>query len=120
MRIRSICAWALAATLSANTALAQTGIYALFTGANLDTTPSTATQIFGPTFGFLATFPHPYCSSAATSAVSCSTAAASSASTVSSAPRRRETSLHQPPTLRRVSARLRQLQNHRAQCHPPR
>jgi hypothetical protein len=59
MRIRSICAWALAATLSANTALAQTGIYALFTGANLDTTPSTATQIFGPTFGFYGDIPTP-------------------------------------------------------------
>jgi hypothetical protein len=59
MRIWSICAWALAAALSAKTASAQAGIYALFTGANLDTTPSTSTQIFGPTFGFYGDFPTP-------------------------------------------------------------
>jgi hypothetical protein len=64
MRIWSSCAWALAAVLSAvvlsaKPASAQTGIYALFTGANLDTTTSTAIQIFGPTLGFYADLPTP-------------------------------------------------------------
>ena len=59
MRIWSICAWALAAAISTTTVSAQTGIYALFTGANLDSTPSSATQVFGPTFGFYGDLPTP-------------------------------------------------------------
>jgi hypothetical protein len=73
MKFLSICICALAAVLSAKTASAQAGVYALFTGANLDTTqttlvngtsPSTittnvTTQIFGPTFGLYGDLPTP-------------------------------------------------------------
>jgi hypothetical protein len=59
MSIWSFCAWALAAVLSIGAASAQTGIYALFTGANLDSTPSSATHIFGPTLGFYGDLPTP-------------------------------------------------------------
>ena len=75
MKFLSICACALAAVLSAKAASAQVGVYALFTGANLDTTettiitgppPSTttataniATKLFGPTLGFYGDIPTP-------------------------------------------------------------
>jgi hypothetical protein len=64
MRIGSICAWAFAAVLSApsfaaQTAFAQGGIYALFTGADLDSTPASATQIYGPTLGLYGDLPTP-------------------------------------------------------------
>jgi hypothetical protein len=68
------CAWAIAALLTAPTflcarpAAAQAGAYALFTGAHLDTTQTTAsstttttvaTGIYGPTFGIYANLPIP-------------------------------------------------------------
>ena len=68
MTIWRMCAWALAGLLSAKIASAQVGAYALFTGANLDltqtsglppTTTTTATKIYGPTFGFYADIPIP-------------------------------------------------------------
>lgn len=73
MRFSIIYVWPLAALLSANTASAQAGFYALFTGANLDTTettlntsppPSTTTanvttKLFGPTLGFYGDIPTP-------------------------------------------------------------
>jgi len=72
MKCLSICACALATALSAKTASAQAGIYALFTGANLDTTQQTVTtsppsvttanvttQLFGPTLGFYGDIPTP-------------------------------------------------------------
>ena len=49
MKFLSICVWTLAAVLSAKTASAQAGIYALFTGANLDTTQTTlGANIYSP------------------------------------------------------------------------
>jgi hypothetical protein len=68
MTIWRIGAWALAGLLSATIASAQVGAYALFTGANLDlpqtsglppTTTTTATKIYGPTFGLYADLPIP-------------------------------------------------------------
>jgi hypothetical protein len=72
MKFLSICACALATILSAKTASAQAGFYALFTGANLDNTqtsqpnvslPSTSitttTQLFGPTLGIYGDIPTP-------------------------------------------------------------
>jgi hypothetical protein len=59
MKFLSICACALAAVLSAKTASAQAGVYALFTGASLDTTSTTATHLFGPTLGFYGDIPTP-------------------------------------------------------------
>ena len=68
MKFLSICACAIAAGLSAKTASAQAGIYALFTGANLDTTQTTgsapntanvATKLYGPTFGLYGDIPTP-------------------------------------------------------------
>jgi hypothetical protein len=71
MKFLSIGVWTLAAALCAKTASAQAGFYALFTGANLDTTQSTldtgppigvtttnvTTQLFGPTLGFYGDLP---------------------------------------------------------------
>jgi hypothetical protein len=70
-----ICTLALAAALTASFASAQTGVYALFTGANLDvpqsieatpvTSPPTftnstvTTRIYGPTLGIYANLPIP-------------------------------------------------------------
>ncbi|HUD21713.1 MAG TPA: hypothetical protein VMQ60_02615 [Acidobacteriaceae bacterium] len=72
MKFLGICACALAAALSAKTASAQAGIYALFTGANLDNTQTTqpivsqpsissttTTQLFGPTLGIYGDIPTP-------------------------------------------------------------
>ena len=69
MKFLSLCVCTLAAALSA-TASAQVGIYALFTGANLDTTQTTgtppsvttsnvSTKLFGPTLGFYGDLPTP-------------------------------------------------------------
>jgi len=54
-----MCALPLAVLFSAKVATAQVGGYALFTGADLDTTSTTTTRIYGPTFGFYADFPTP-------------------------------------------------------------
>ena len=72
MKFLSICVWTLAAALSAKTVSAQAGVYALFTGANLDniqttqpivsqpsTTATTTTKLFGPTLGFYGDIPTP-------------------------------------------------------------
>jgi hypothetical protein len=72
MKFLSICACTLATVLSAKTASAQAGFYALFTGANLDTTQTTeiisppssttaniTTKLFGPTLGIYGDFPTP-------------------------------------------------------------
>jgi hypothetical protein len=73
LKFLSIYVCILAAALSAKTASAQAGVYALFTGANLDTTQTTettgppptetatnvTTQLFGPTLGFYGDFPTP-------------------------------------------------------------
>jgi hypothetical protein len=59
MTIWRMCSWAVAVLLSARIASAQAGVYALFTGANLDTTPSTSTRIYGPAFGLYADLPVP-------------------------------------------------------------
>jgi hypothetical protein len=69
MKFFSICLLALTAALSAKAASAQAGVYALFTGANLDTTQTTGsspgtttnvtTQLFGPTLGFYGDLPMP-------------------------------------------------------------
>jgi hypothetical protein len=75
MKLRHICTLVLSSLLSAKAATAQAGIYALFTGADLDTSstvisspitsPSTftsnttTTMIYGPTFGLYADFPTP-------------------------------------------------------------
>ena len=52
-------ALAVAVLLLARTASAQAGVYALFTGANLDPANTNSTKIYGPTFGLYANFPMP-------------------------------------------------------------
>jgi hypothetical protein len=79
MKLRHACTLALAAVaalfFSSQTASAQAGVYALFTGAHLDTTQATentpvtspptytdttvATSVYGPTFGLYADLPTP-------------------------------------------------------------
>ena len=73
MKFSSICIWTLAAALSAKAVSAQAGVYALFTGANLDTTQTSlttgsppsvtttnvTTKLFGPTLGFYGDLPTP-------------------------------------------------------------
>jgi hypothetical protein len=72
MKLRHACTLALTALaallFSANSASAQAGVYALFTGAHLDTTQVTAsspttttiaTGVYGPTFGLYADLPTP-------------------------------------------------------------
>jgi hypothetical protein len=70
MKLWSIGVCTLAAALSAKPASAQVGAYALFTGANLDTTQTTgtppsvtttniSTKLFGPTLGFYGDLPTP-------------------------------------------------------------
>jgi hypothetical protein len=72
MKFLSICACVLATVLSTKTVSAQAGFYALFTGANFDTTqttytvspPSTTTanvttQLYGPTLGIYGDIPTP-------------------------------------------------------------
>jgi len=56
--ILRVCALSVA-LLSCAVANAQAGVYALFTGANLDPTGATSTRIYGPTFGLYADFPTP-------------------------------------------------------------
>ena len=53
-------ACALAALLSAQTACAQAGVYALFTGAHLDPATAATTGVYGPTFGMYADFGTPF------------------------------------------------------------
>jgi len=75
MKLRHAYTLALATLLSAKSACAQAGVYALFSGAHLDTTHATentpvtspptytdttvATGIYGPTFGLYADLPTP-------------------------------------------------------------
>jgi hypothetical protein len=58
MRLK-LCACFVAVLFSSVTAWSQAGVYVLFTGANLDSSNTVSTRIYGPTFGLYANFPTP-------------------------------------------------------------
>jgi hypothetical protein len=59
MTILRLCVLSIAALICGSSANAQAGVYALFSGANLDPTGASSTRIYGPTFGMYANFPTP-------------------------------------------------------------